>query len=313
MSQPLPMTTPSSAPVPPLAPEPGAGRPGMRVQAVLLLVQLLFGGFHVVAKAVLHEVRPLALAGLRVAFAAPLLVLVAWRRDRLWPAWRDLPALALLGALGIFANQVLFILGLERTTATNAAILMPSLPVFAVAAAAVLGIEPIGLRRLVGVLLSVAGALVLVNPARLTLGSGVALGNGLIIANCLCYAFYLVLQRPILRRLPWRTVIAWSFVLGGAAVLPVAAPALAALRPAAISRGAWLGVAYVVVATVLAYALSTWAVRRSSPALVAAYSTLQPLVTAALAAAFLGERLGWEEGVGFALIAAGLWRVSSEG
>jgi drug/metabolite transporter (DMT)-like permease len=54
------------------------------------------------------------------------------------------------------------------------------------------------------------------------------------------------------------------------------------------------------------YALSTWAVQRSSPALVAAYTTLQPFFAAALAVAFLGERIGWEELAGFVLIAGGL-------
>ena len=63
--------------------------------------------------------------------------------------------------------------------------------------------------------------------------------------------------------------------------------------------------------TALAYALSTWAVRRSSPALVAAYNTLQPVVACLLAASFLGERFGWPQGVGFALILAGLAQVST--
>jgi len=139
-----------------------------------------------------------------------------------------------------------------------------------------------------------------------------ALGNALLILNCVCWACFLVLQRPILRRLPWRTVIAWCFVLGAVPVLALAAPQLAALRVGAISPLAWWGVAYVVLfATVIAYAISTWAVRRSSPALVAAYSTLQPVVATVLAATFLGERFGLTEGAGFALIAAGLWRISA--
>jgi drug/metabolite transporter (DMT)-like permease len=288
------------------------GRPGLRVHAALLFAQLCFGAFHVVGKAVLAEMAPLALAGIRVAIAAPLLAAAAWRHDRRRPARRDLPLLALLGLLGVFANQVLFILGLQRSTAINAAILMPSMTVFAVAVAAALRIEAVQRRRLLGVILSVAGALVLADPRRFSAGSSVALGNVLLLANCVCYAFFLVLQRPILSRLPWRTVIAWSFIFGGAATLPFALPALAALRPAAISPMTWLGVAYIVIfPTVVAYSISTWAVRRSSPALVAAYSTLQPLVTAGLAAAFLGETFGWSEGLGFALIVAGLWRVSA--
>jgi drug/metabolite transporter (DMT)-like permease len=286
--------------------------PTPRVHLALLLAQLAFGGFHVVAKAVLGHMPPLALAGLRLGIATPILVLLAWRHDRVLPARRDLPMLALLGGLGVFANQILFIVGLKYTTAINASILMPSLPVFAVAAAAVLGIERIGPRRLFGIALSVAGALVLVNPVRLS-GNGMAVvGNALILANSLCYALFLVLQRPLLARMPWRTLIAWSFAFGGAAGLVVAAPALARLPWAEAPAGAWWGVLYIALfATVFAYAVNTWAVRRSSPALVAAYSTLQPVVTATLAASFLGETFGWVEGVGFVLIVAGLWRVSA--
>jgi drug/metabolite transporter (DMT)-like permease len=284
----------------------------LRVHLALLLVQAAFGGFHVVAKAALASLSPLALAGLRVGFATPILLWLAWRRDRFIPERRDLPMLALLGGLGVFANQILFINGLRYTTATNAAILMPSLPVFAAGAAALMGIERIGRRRLVGIALSVAGALVLVNPLRFSADRGMAIGNLMILVNCLCYALFLVFQRPLLQRIPWRTLIAWSFLFGGGAVLLVSVPALSRLEPAEVPTGVWWGVAYIVLlATVFAYAANTWAVRRSSPALVAAYGTLQPVVTAVLATTFLGERFGWAEGIGFVLIVAGLWQVSS--
>ena len=283
--------------------------PGLSVHLVLLFVQVVFGSFHVVAKAVLAEAHPLALGGLRVAFATPLLLAIAWRHDRLVPRRSDLPVLALLGLLGVFANQLLFIVGLRLTTAINAAILMCAIPVFAAALGGFLGIERLGPRRLAGIGLSVAGALAMLDPSRFAGGGRTLAGNALILGNCVAYALFLVLQRPVVARLPWRTVIAWAFVFGGAGVLAVAWPQLVALEP--LSLGAWLGIAYIVLfPTALAYALSTWAVRRSSPALVAAYTTLQPLVSWALAAAFLGERLGWLQGLGFALIAAGLWLVS---
>jgi drug/metabolite transporter (DMT)-like permease len=302
------LIAPSLAPASP----PPSPAPAGRVHLTLLLVQLSFGGFHVVAKAALADLAPMALAALRVGAATPILLALAWRRDRFLPSRRDLPMLALLGGLGVFGNQVLFITGLKHTTAINAAILMTSVPVLAVAAAAALRIERVGRGRLLGILLSVAGALVLVNPLRFSADRGAALGNALILANCICYALFLVLQRPILARVPWRTVIAWSFLFGSAGVLVVAVPDLAALQPASVPGSTWLGILYIIVfPTVFAYAASTWAVRRSSPALVAAYSTLQPLVAALLAAAFLGERFGWLEGLGLALIVTGLWRVTA--
>jgi drug/metabolite transporter (DMT)-like permease len=283
----------------------------LRVHLTLLVVQVIFGTFHVVGKAVLFEMPPLGLAAVRVGVAAPLLALYAWRHDRVVPRGRELLHLAVLGGLGVMANQVLFVLGLQHTTATNAAILMVSVPVFAVAAAALLRVERIGPRRLLGIALAVAGAAVLLDPRRLAFGRASLLGNALILANALAYSLFLVLQRPVLQRLPWRTVIAGSFVFGGAGVLAVAWPDLVALPGAGIPPLAWAGALYIaLIPTALAYAASTWAVLRSSPALVAAYNTVQPLVAAVLAAAFLGERFGWAEAAGFALIAAGLFRVS---
>ncbi|HSS76494.1 MAG TPA: EamA family transporter, partial [Thermoanaerobaculia bacterium] len=89
------MTEPVSRPAAP------APAPAFRVHLTLFLVQLSFGGFHVVAKALLAHLTPLALAAIRVGFATPVLLALAWQRDRVLPSRRDLPILALLGALGV--------------------------------------------------------------------------------------------------------------------------------------------------------------------------------------------------------------------
>lgn len=297
----------------PPAPTPSAANPspGWQVHAGLLSVQLIFGGYHVTAKAVLATLDPFALVALRVGLAAPILVVLAWRADRTVPRLGELAYLALLGFLGVFANQLLFINGLELTTATDAAILMPSIPVFAVGVGALLGIERVGPIRMVGILLAAGGAVVMVNPAGLSLAGGSLLGNGLILANCLCFATFLVVQRPILRRLPWRTVIAGAFVFGATGVLAASWRRLAAVDFGALPGGVWWGLGYIVLfPTVLSYSLNTWAVRRSSPSLTAAYTTLQPVATATLAALLLAERPELMDAVGFVLIVSGLWVVS---
>ena len=286
-------------------------RPTLTVHLALLAVQLSFSGFHVVGKVVLESMPPLALAATRVLFATPLLLGLAWLKDRRLPAWRDLPFLALLGLLGVFLNQILFVIGLRYTTATNAAILMPSIPVFAVGLGWLTGVERIGRRRLLGVLLAALGALTLLDPRRFSLAEGTALGTLLILLNCLSYSSFLVLQRPLLARLPWRTVIAWSFLFGGTGVAVLGGPALTEAVQAGVAERIWLGVLYIALfPTFLGYLVNTWAVRRSSATLAAVYTTVQPLMTAALAALFLAERLGAPQIVGFVLIATGLWLVS---
>lgn len=278
-----------------------------RVHAALLFVQITFGAFPVVGKAVLAHLPPLAVAALRVLVAGPILLLLAWRLERVRFPRSHFKELALLGFLGVFANQVLFIIGLARTTATNAAILMPSIPVFTVLVAALGGVERLTPRRAVGVAVAVLGALVLLDPTRLSLSQGTALGDLLILLNCLAYAAYLVLQRPLLQRLPPLTLIAWAFVFGGAGVLAVAAPSLFAISPGRVPVGAWVGLAYIVlIPTAVNYALNTWAIRHSSPALAATYTTLQPVVAASLGVLFLSESVGGRQLAGFALIVAGL-------
>lgn len=278
-----------------------------RVHAALLFVQITFGAFPVVGKGVLAHLPPLAVAALRVLVAAPILLLLAWRLERARLPRGHFKELALLGFLGVFANQVLFIVGLARTTATNAAILMPSIPVFTVLVAAVGRVERLTPRRAAGVAVAVLGALVLLDPTRLSLSQGTALGDLLILLNCLAYAAYLVLQRPLLQRLPPLTLIAWAFVFGGVGVLVVAAPTMVGFSPAGVPAGAWLGLAYIVlIPTAVNYALNSWAIRRSSPALAATYTTLQPVVAAALGMLFLSESVGGRQLAGFALIVAGL-------
>jgi drug/metabolite transporter (DMT)-like permease len=281
------------------------------VLVALLTIQALFATLHVVGKIALAELSPLALAGSRVAIATPVLLLFAWRHDRTIPARSDWPRLALLGLLGIFANQTLFLLGLDFTSATSSAILMPSIPVFTAAAALVLGVERVRGHRLVGIALAAAGALALLDPTRLETSGRASIGNLLILSNCLAYSFFLVLLRPLFARIPWRTLIAWSFLFGSLATLAVSAPALVATTWSTLAPKTWAAVLYIgLVPTAFNFALNTWAVRGSSPALVAAFTTLQPVLTTGLAAAVLDERIRIHQVLGFTLIVAGLVVVS---
>ena len=103
-------------------------------------------------------------------------------------------------------------------------------------------------------------------------------------------------------------------LFGGIPVLAVTAGRLPELNPATLPPPVLAGMIYVVlVPTVINYALATWAVKRSSPALVSVYITLQPVAAGCLAMLFLGERVGLRELAGFVLIVLGLYTVSRRG
>lgn len=286
----------------------------LRVHLALLFVQVTFGALHVFGKSVLHYVAPLAVACVRILVSAPLLLVFAHRVEGRLPSRTDLFRLAGLGFLGVFCNQIFYIIGLTKTTATNAAILMLSIPVFVAAALVLAGQERLTPRRLLGVGLAVAGAFAMLDFGEAQLAGASLWGNLLILANCLAYAVYLVWQRPLLERLHPLTVVAWAFFFGGAGVLVLGLPALLRMDAAGVPPLAWLGLAYIaVIPTGVNYALNTWAIGRSSPALVATYTTLQPVAAAILAMVVLDERATWREGLGFLLIVSGLVLVSRKG
>lgn len=283
------------------------------VYVVLPFVQIGFASFAVYGKGVLSYVHPLAVAGVRAAFAGPILLLIAWIVERTKPTARDLRELALLGFIGVFLNQILFILGLRYTTATNTSILMPSIPVFAAAAAAILGVEALTPKRMLGIVLAVGGALVMLNPARFETSTTNVLGNLMILANAASYGTFLVLARPISKRLPPLTLMAWSSVFGGIMLLTVTGGELARMPFDTFPGWVRWGLVYIVVVpTIICHSANVWAVRHSTPTLVAAYTTLQPLAAAILAMIFLGESAGWAEAAGFVLIIAGLFVISRE-
>src|SRR5207253_6926379 len=103
------------------------------VHLALVVVQLLFASLAIAGRFVLPHFPAGALVCFRVLGATAVLCLInaatrgAWVRDR-----RDLLRLAVLGMLGIAANQTLFLYGLRHTTAINATILVTTVPVFTV-------------------------------------------------------------------------------------------------------------------------------------------------------------------------------------
>ncbi|MCB9476440.1 MAG: DMT family transporter [Deltaproteobacteria bacterium] len=285
--------------------------PGMMVHFGLVFVQAAYATLHVAGKTVMNEMSPFAFSALRASLAAPLLLVIAYVAERYRPSKRELMHLALLGFFGVFANQLLFLNGLSRTTATNAAILQPAIPVFTAALAAVFGLERVTARRAGGIALAIIGALVMLNVTNFSLADDKLAGNLLIVCNCMSYSIYLILQRPILKTVPPITTTAYAFLFGGMGIVAVSLRPLTALADTPPSPTAWFGIAWVIaVPTIVGYSVNMWAMKRSSATLVATYITLQPLCTALLAGAMLGESVGWREAAGFGFIIAGLALVS---
>jgi drug/metabolite transporter (DMT)-like permease len=264
------------------------------VHLVLVVVQLLFASLAVAGRYVLPHVPPGALVAFRV-LGATLVLLAAhwatrgpWIRDR-----RDLLRLALLGWLGIAANQTLFLYGLRHTTAINATILVTTVPVFTVLGSVLTGRESASPLMVAGVALAAAGTVYLIGPDRISLAPDLALGNGLIVLGMICYAAYFVYSKEVFRRYGPVTVSFYVMLFACFGVIPFGLGAMKALRAGTIDPAVWWWVGYIVVfPTIMTYLLNIWALQRASANVVAVYIYLQPLFAAALAPLLLpGEQI----------------------
>src|SRR5215203_3128606 len=131
----------------------------------LAFVQVFFALFPIFGKLAFEPgaFSPLAISVWRMLFGAISLTLVSvlvYGR-RAFPAVRDLPWLALCAFLGVTANMVLYLEGLQRSTATNAGLLMCLIPVFTFGIAALVRQERFSTARAIGLSIALFGASIL--------------------------------------------------------------------------------------------------------------------------------------------------------
>lgn len=261
----------------------------------LITVQILFGIWPIFGKIVLRSMSTTSLIALRLVGAALLFVVL---QRSLTPLLRmrlkDIVMLAACSMLGIVGNQFLFVNGLALTTVINAEILSTTIPVYAIAVSILLGYERGSRKTLIGVLLSAAGVVYLINPLHADFSRSTTLGNVLILTNSFLYALYIVFSKDLVERYGALNVVTWIFLVGSVITVPVGIYSLQRENLAAISATTWVAVAFIIIfPTVVAYYLNAWALTRVPPSVVAVYIYMQPLIAFGFAPLLLGESWNW--------------------
>lgn len=262
----------------------------LKLHTALFTVALLFSFNYLISKLGMREFSPLTFAWLRVLGASIILTLIARNEPKL--SREDGRRVAGWALLGVVINQSFFLAGLSLTTVQVAAILITTIPVFALGAAILAKQERASMMHIAGIALAGAGALLVVGGEGLHGTWRSFAGAVMLILNCLSYALYLVVSKPHMARLSARRVVSRMFGVGAVVLLPIAAWPMARENWSAISPQAWLALALVIAGpTVAAYLLQAWALRHADSSSVAVYTYLQPVLASVLGVLFLGETL----------------------
>lgn len=283
--------------------------PFSRTDALLLLMTTIWAVNFSITKYATAAFEPRAFAGLRVALAAAVLVALTLAARTPLPPRRVLLKLLAIGVIGHGVYQVLFIEGLSRTRAGNAALIIAATPAVIALAGRYSRIEHVRGRTVAGLALSFAGVGAIVfGSATSAVGDSSLMGTILICVGVLCWTgFTLALQPYAMTMNP--LMLATTTIIGGLIPLLVfSAPALARVRWETIPIEIWPAIFYSsVMAMVVAYLFWYRGVRVLGPTRTAVYANVQPIIALLVAWFTLGEVPTMLQGIGAVTIVSGVF------
>jgi drug/metabolite transporter (DMT)-like permease len=285
-------------------------------EAGLAAVVLFWGLNFAAIKVPLAVLPPLVVNLLRFALSAAVLgaIHVAQCRARGVPmtgTFRAGTAQVIgLGLLGQVVYQVGFILGIDRTTAGAAAILIAASPLVTAAAGHLLGIDRMRMLGWTGFLISLLGVGLVVtsHPEASETTPSDPVGIALLLGAAAAWGLATVWSRTLLDRGATAVGLSfWGVLLAVPVLGALAVPDLAGVDWTAVGWPAWAALVYSgALSTGVAYWLWYDAVQRVGPSRAAAFSNLTPFVGVAAGVAFLGEPFVALQVAGGVLVIVGL-------
>ena len=283
-----------------------------KVLLAFAIIYFVWGSTFLAIRIGVREVPPFLLAGLRFLIAGAALYLWMRARGTPSPAPHEWRAAALLAILMFALDYGLLFWAELRVPSGIAAVMLATIPMFmALGEVFVLRTQQLTLRLVFALLVGIAGVAVLVgyfsfghrtSRAEAPLDAAGALA--LIVAS-ISWSVAGLLSRKM--ALPAsKAMSSGAQMLAGGAFLLVTSTLLGEFRgfhPQAVSGGAWLALAYLIVAgSIVAFTAYIWLLHHESPTKVGTYAYVNPVVAVVLGYFLGGETIGPRTIVGTLLI-----------
>lgn len=272
----------------------------------ILTAATLWGTAGTFAKYLFNSSIPaydLAQIRLTLSFVILLLALVCLNRKLLRVQRRDLRYLAVFGVAGLGMVQFTYLFTISLTNVATAVFLQYLAPALVLLFGLLTRTERLSLLKALALLAAVIGGYLIVRGTAAGFGlHPLGLASGL--ASAAAFAFYTIYgKHGLSTHNPW-TILVWGMAFGSLAWFLYQPPW--ALIPR-YSLHTWLAFAvFAAVATVLPFGLYFKGLTRLSAFRTGLTSTIEPVVAAVTAFAFLGERLVLLQVLGCALVLLGV-------
>ena len=280
---------------------------------VLFFVQVLFSINYFTSKNVLKYIPPLTFSSWRFLIAGPLLILLAIllkkHKTSITIAHRFM--LLKLSLLGMAAAQGLFMLGLKRTTANNAAVVLSLAPIITFIIALITKQSTFSWKRLIGLFLSFGSIIILKLYDEFSFSSEQTLGDFLIFL-CACFTgIYLNWSKRFFSSFPSILGSGLIFIISGMALIPFVlfldGTSFYATVPWNDFSLVGNALFTIIGATLVTYFLINWSLTKVSPEMVSLFINLQGLLTSLWSFVFFDKALSWNFYAAVALNAFGMY------
>ena len=274
---------------------------------------IAFSGKAIIVKlAYLHGVDAITLVMLRMLFALPFFIAMAWwaGRDQAPLTRTDWLGVLGLGFLGYYLSSFLDFLGLQYISASFERLILYLNPTLVLVLGWVLYKRKITYRQGMAMALSYSGVLLVFGHEVSLVGDNIALGAILVFGSAITYAIYLTYSGELVQRLGSlrlaglaTTVACFFCILQFVLLKPVAALNV-------VPEVIWLSMLNATVCTVLPVLLIMMAIERIGPGLTSQIGMIGPLSTLTMGAFFLNETFNLWILMGTVLVLGGVFWVT---
>ena len=276
----------------------------------------IYGVNHTIAKGLMPTyIEPFGFILLRVSGAALLFWIISIFAPKEKIATSDWPRIAGCALFGMVINMLFFFKGLSLSTPINSSVIITLSPVMVLILASILIKERITWLKTAGIIVGMAGALVLVlfSKEESSNAPNVPVGNLLFIVNAFSYGLYLILVKPLTKKYHAITLMKWLFFIAIFINLPVTIGEFTDVQWASLPFDAIWKMAFVVIGTTfMTYLLNIYALKQLSASTISAFIYLQPLIAITFAIVVGADNLTTVKAIAAVLVFVGVYMVSAK-
>ena len=259
-------------------------------------IYFIWGSTFLAIRYAIEEIPPFTMAGVRFVSAGAILYL--WRRlaHKERPAWNQWPGALAVGALLFMGGNGAVVWSEQHVASGMTALMLGVIPLWMVLLDATRRDgAPITARVIGGLALGVAGIILLLEPSALLGGGQVdPVGAAVLIVGGFCWASGSIVSRHLKQPTSPALAAGMQMLMGGVVLLAVGflTGESARIDPAGFTPRGILALAYLILlGSVVSFTAYTWLLSVTTPARVATYAYVNPLVAVLLGWVLASEPL----------------------